>query len=42
MLCISLQIYAGLATKRLSMLVSSFEKKYIPVLGVDANSVVGH
>jgi hypothetical protein len=41
-LCISLQIYAGVATRRLAMLVSSFKNKYIPVLCVDAKSVVGH
>jgi hypothetical protein len=42
MFFISLQIDAGIANRRLSMLVSSFEKKYIPVPCIDADSVVGH
>ena len=40
--CISSQMYAVVANRRLSMLVSSFEKKYIPVSCVDADSEVGH
>jgi hypothetical protein len=40
--CISLQICAGDANRQLSMLVTSFEKKYIPVSCVNAESVVGH
>jgi len=42
MFCIYLQIYAGVANRGLSVLVSSFEKKYIPVFCFGADSVVGH
>jgi hypothetical protein len=40
MLNISLDVYARVEKKHLSLLMSSFEKCYIPVLCVDVHSVV--